>query len=112
MCFFSDSEISTSESLETVIMKTVQNIDPLPKRSKQQGKKQIQGSQKPCNVVRLEGKHQQYNKKVYNRTCFILLCRVLKFNSIITAVSLLINWTLVVNGKENLLLDIQWAVSL
>uniref|UniRef100_A0A8B9N8R1 Centlein n=1 Tax=Accipiter nisus TaxID=211598 RepID=A0A8B9N8R1_9AVES len=86
----SDSEIPTSESLETVIMKTVQNIDPLQNRSKQQGKKQIQGSQKPCNVVRLEDKHQQYNKKVYNRTCFILLCRVLKFNSIITAVSLLI----------------------
>uniref|UniRef100_A0A8C0ATF8 Centlein n=1 Tax=Buteo japonicus TaxID=224669 RepID=A0A8C0ATF8_9AVES len=64
----SDSEIPASESLETVITKTVQNIDPLPNRSKQQGKKQIQGSQKPCNVVRLEGKHQQYNKKVYNRT--------------------------------------------
>ncbi|KAM9587689.1 centlein isoform 1-T5 [Morphnus guianensis] len=63
----SDSEIPTSESLETVIMKTVQNIDPLPNRSKQQGKKQIQGSQKPCNVVRLEGKHQQYNKKGHSQ---------------------------------------------
>ncbi|XP_052633272.1 centlein isoform X3 [Harpia harpyja] len=63
----SDSEIPASESLETVIMKTVQNIDPLPSRSKQQGKKQIQGSQKPCNVVRLEGKHQQYNKKGHSQ---------------------------------------------
>ncbi|XP_069632857.1 centlein isoform X4 [Haliaeetus albicilla] len=64
----SDSEIPTSESLETVITKTVQNIDPLPNRSKQQGKKQIQGSQKPCNVVRLEGKHQQYNKKGHSQS--------------------------------------------
>ncbi|XP_074877919.1 centlein isoform X3 [Buteo buteo] len=63
----SDSEIPASESLETVITKTVQNIDPLPNRSKQQGKKQIQGSQKPCNVVRLEGKHQQYNKKGHSQ---------------------------------------------
>ncbi|XP_029860337.1 centlein isoform X3 [Aquila chrysaetos chrysaetos] len=63
----SDSEIPTSESLETVIMKTVQNIDPLPNRSKQQGKKQIQGSEKPCNVVRLEDKPQQYNKKSHSQ---------------------------------------------
>ncbi|KAM6363720.1 centlein isoform 2-T2 [Pluvialis apricaria] len=59
----SDSEIPTSESLEAVIMKTVQNIDPLPDRSKQQGKKQMQDSQKPCNIVHLEGKNQEYNKK-------------------------------------------------
>ncbi|XP_009889817.1 PREDICTED: centlein [Charadrius vociferus] len=59
----SDSEIPTSESLEAVIMKTVQNTDPLPDRSKQHGKKQIQDSQKPCNVVHLEGKNQQCNKK-------------------------------------------------
>ncbi|KAM6991153.1 LOW QUALITY PROTEIN: centlein [Passerculus sandwichensis] len=38
----SDSEIATSESLETVIRKTVQNTDPLPDRSKQEEKK-------PCN---------------------------------------------------------------
>ncbi|XP_075596153.1 centlein isoform X5 [Balearica regulorum gibbericeps] len=63
----SDSEIPTSESLETVIMKTVQNIDPLPDRSKQQGKKQIQDSQKPCNVVHLEGKKQHYNKKGHSQ---------------------------------------------
>ncbi|XP_074022944.1 centlein [Numenius arquata] len=59
----SDSEIPTSESLEAVIMKTVQNIDPLPDRSKQQGKNQIQDCQKPCNIVHLEGKNQQINKK-------------------------------------------------
>ncbi|XP_050768577.1 centlein [Gymnogyps californianus] len=63
----SDSEIPTSESLETVIMKTVQNIDPLPDKSKQQGKKQIQDSQKSCNVVHLEGKTQQYNKKGHSQ---------------------------------------------
>ncbi|KAM6226895.1 centlein isoform 3-T4 [Spheniscus humboldti] len=63
----SDSEIPTSESLETVIMKTVHNIDPLPDRSKQQGKKQIQGSQKPCNIIHLEGKTQQYNKKGHSQ---------------------------------------------
>uniref|UniRef100_A0A8C4UL27 Centlein n=1 Tax=Falco tinnunculus TaxID=100819 RepID=A0A8C4UL27_FALTI len=76
----SDSEIPTSESLETVIMKTMQNIDPLPDRSKQQGKKQIQHGQKHCNIDHLQGKNQQYNKKVCSRTCFVLLCRVLKFN--------------------------------
>ncbi|XP_054666874.1 centlein isoform X2 [Grus americana] len=63
----SDSEVPTSESLETVIMKTVQNIDPLPDRSKQQGKKQIQDSQKPCNIVHLEGKNQHYNKKGHSQ---------------------------------------------
>uniref|UniRef100_A0A672V9D4 Centlein n=1 Tax=Strigops habroptila TaxID=2489341 RepID=A0A672V9D4_STRHB len=70
----SDPEIPTSESLETVIANTVQNIDPLPDRSKQQGKKQVQDSQKSCNIVHLEGKPHLYNKKVYNRTCFVLLC--------------------------------------
>ncbi|XP_042660742.1 centlein isoform X3 [Tyto alba] len=64
----SDSEVLTSESLETMIMKTVQNTDPLPDRSKQQGKKHIQDSQKPFNVVHLEGKNQQYNKKGHPKT--------------------------------------------
>ncbi|XP_065716702.1 centlein isoform X4 [Patagioenas fasciata] len=63
----SDTEIPASESLETVIMKTVQNTDPLPDRSKQHGKNQIQDSQKPCNVVHLEGKNQQYNEKDHSR---------------------------------------------
>ncbi|XP_074426663.1 centlein isoform X2 [Larus michahellis] len=63
----SDSEIPASESLEAVIMKTVQKIDPLPERSKQQGKKHIQDSQKPCNIVNLEGKNQQYNKKGHSQ---------------------------------------------
>lgn len=69
-------------------MKTVQNIDPQPDGSKQHRKKQIQDSQNPCNIVHLEGKTQKYNKKVDNRTCFVLLWRVLKFNSVITAVLL------------------------
>ncbi|XP_035166009.1 centlein isoform X3 [Oxyura jamaicensis] len=63
----SDSEIPASETLETVIMKTVQNIDPVPDRSKQQGKKQIQDSQKPCNIAHLEGKSQRYNKKIHSK---------------------------------------------
>uniref|UniRef100_A0A493T8K5 Centlein n=1 Tax=Anas platyrhynchos platyrhynchos TaxID=8840 RepID=A0A493T8K5_ANAPP len=63
----SDSEIPASETLETVIMKTVQNIDPVPDRSKQQGKKQIQDSQKPCNIAHLEGKRQRYNKKSHSK---------------------------------------------
>ncbi|KAJ7412548.1 hypothetical protein BTVI_46018 [Pitangus sulphuratus] len=53
----SNSEIPNPESLETVIMKTVQNIDPLPDRSKQQEKKS-------CNTVCLEGQNEQYNKKM------------------------------------------------
>ncbi|XP_064497761.1 centlein isoform X5 [Pseudopipra pipra] len=56
----SDSEIPNSESLETVIMKTVQNIDPLPDRSKQQEKKS-------CNTVHLEGKNEQYNQKCHSQ---------------------------------------------
>ncbi|XP_072716452.1 centlein isoform X4 [Ciconia boyciana] len=64
----SDYEIPTSESLETVIMKTVQNVDLLPDRSKQQGKKQIQDSEKACNTVQLEGKNQQYNKKGHSQS--------------------------------------------
>ncbi|XP_047907293.2 centlein isoform X1 [Anser cygnoides] len=63
----SDSEIPASETLETVIMKTMQNIDPVPDRSKQQGKKQIQDSQKPCNFAHLEGKSQRYNKKIHSK---------------------------------------------
>lgn len=98
-CVVSDSEIPTSENLETVIMKTVQNIDPLPCRIKQQGKNLIQDSQKPCNIVHSEGEKQQYNKKVYNKTCFVLLCRMLKslIVGIIIAVPLIINLALDVN---------------
>ncbi|XP_032530963.1 centlein isoform X9 [Chiroxiphia lanceolata] len=55
----SDSEIPNSESLETVIMKTVQNIDPLPDRSKQE--------KKSCNTVHLKGKTEQYNKKCHSQ---------------------------------------------
>ncbi|XP_065518018.1 centlein isoform X2 [Lathamus discolor] len=63
----SDSEIPASESLEMVTANTVQNIDPLPDRSKQQGKKQIQDSQKPCNIVCLEGKPHLYYKKGHSQ---------------------------------------------
>ncbi|XP_008935242.1 PREDICTED: centlein, partial [Merops nubicus] len=63
----SDSETPTSEGLETVILKTVRNTDPLPDRNKQQGKKQIQDGQKPCNIVLLEGKNQRYNKKGHSQ---------------------------------------------
>ncbi|XP_039240536.1 centlein isoform X4 [Pipra filicauda] len=56
----SDSEIPNSESSETVIMRTVQNIDPLPDRSKQKEKKS-------CNTVHLEGKNEQYNQKCHSQ---------------------------------------------
>ncbi|KAM7023666.1 LOW QUALITY PROTEIN: centlein [Acridotheres tristis] len=69
----SDSEIPTSGSLEPVIMKTVQNIDPLPDRSTEEEKK-------PCSVVHLEVQNEQYNKKVYNRARFILLSGVLEWS--------------------------------
>ncbi|XP_009865420.1 PREDICTED: centlein-like, partial [Apaloderma vittatum] len=59
----SDSEISASESLESVTVKTAQHVDPLPARSKQQGKNQIQNSRKPCAIVHSEGKTQQCNIK-------------------------------------------------
>ncbi|XP_027765856.1 centlein isoform X4 [Empidonax traillii] len=52
-----DSKIPNPESLETVIMKTVQNIDPLPDRNKQE--------KMSCNTVHLEGQNEQ--KKVYNK---------------------------------------------
>ncbi|XP_071586488.1 centlein isoform X1 [Heliangelus exortis] len=59
----SDSEISASESLDTVVMKTLQNTNPLLDRSKQQRKMQIQDSQKPCDVNPFKGKKKQCNKK-------------------------------------------------
>ncbi|XP_061297223.1 centlein isoform X1 [Pezoporus flaviventris] len=63
----SDPEIPTSESLEMVIANIVRNIDPLPDRNKQQQKKQTQDSQKPCNIVCLEGKPHLYNKKGHSQ---------------------------------------------
>ncbi|XP_064358857.1 centlein isoform X6 [Dromaius novaehollandiae] len=59
----SDSEIPTSECLGTVIIETMENIDPLADRNKQQEKKQIQEDQMLCNMAHLKGKRQQYNKK-------------------------------------------------
>ncbi|XP_015704536.1 centlein isoform X2 [Coturnix japonica] len=58
----SDSEIPASESLEAVTMKIVQDIDLLPDKNKQQGKKQIQDGKKPCNTSHLEGKSQHFKK--------------------------------------------------
>ncbi|XP_009951587.1 PREDICTED: centlein-like, partial [Leptosomus discolor] len=83
----SDSEVPASESLETVVMKTVQNIGPLPDRSKQRGKKQIQNSQKPCNFVHSEGKKQRYNKKghSYNKDLEKLHSRSRKIRCLITS---------------------------
>ncbi|KAM4879267.1 LOW QUALITY PROTEIN: centlein [Sylvia borin] len=52
----SDSEIPTSESLETVFMKTLQNIDPLSDKSKQEEKKPY-----------LEVQNDQYSKEGQNK---------------------------------------------
>ncbi|KAM9367328.1 LOW QUALITY PROTEIN: centlein [Phaethornis superciliosus] len=59
----SDSEIPASGSLDTVVMKTLQNTNPLLDRSKQQRKMQTQDSQKPCDVNPFKGKKKQCNKK-------------------------------------------------
>nr|XP_013811884.1 PREDICTED: centlein [Apteryx mantelli mantelli] len=63
----SDSEIPTSECLGTVIMETMENIDPLADRSKQQEKKQVQENQMSCNLACLKGKSQRCNKKGHSQ---------------------------------------------
>ncbi|XP_010217531.1 PREDICTED: centlein [Tinamus guttatus] len=63
----SDSEIPTSECLGTVIMETMENIDSLTDRTKQQEKKQIKESQMLCNRSYLKGKSQRYNKKGHSQ---------------------------------------------
>uniref|UniRef100_A0A8C0J3D9 Centlein n=1 Tax=Chelonoidis abingdonii TaxID=106734 RepID=A0A8C0J3D9_CHEAB len=60
----SDSEIPTSESLGSIIMKTVQNVDSLTDTNDQQEKYQIQDNQMVHNLARLEDKSQLYHKKV------------------------------------------------
>ncbi|KAM8792572.1 centlein [Eudromia elegans] len=62
----SDSEVPTSECLGTVIMETMENIDPLTDRSKQQEKKQIKENQMLCNRAHLKGKNL-LNKKGYSQ---------------------------------------------
>nr|XP_032657674.1 centlein isoform X4 [Chelonoidis abingdonii] len=59
----SDSEIPTSESLGSIIMKTVQNVDSLTDTNDQQEKYQIQDNQMVHNLARLEDKSQLYHKK-------------------------------------------------
>uniref|UniRef100_A0A8C4YSQ2 Centlein n=1 Tax=Gopherus evgoodei TaxID=1825980 RepID=A0A8C4YSQ2_9SAUR len=63
----SDSEIPTSESLGSIIMKTVQTVDSLTDTNGQQEKYQIQDNQMVHNIAHLEDKSQLYHKKVqYN----------------------------------------------
>ncbi|XP_042706472.2 centlein isoform X5 [Chrysemys picta bellii] len=59
----SDSEIPTSESVESIIMKTVQNIDSLTDTNDQQEKYQIQDNQMVHNIAHLEDKSRLYHKK-------------------------------------------------
>nr|XP_042706472.1 centlein isoform X3 [Chrysemys picta bellii] len=59
----SDSEIPTSESVESIIMKTVQNLDSLTDTNDQQEKYQIQDNQMVHNIAHLEDKSRLYHKK-------------------------------------------------
>ncbi|KAM9137729.1 centlein isoform 2-T2 [Pangshura tecta] len=59
----SDSEIPTSESVGSTIMKTVQNVDSLTDTNDQQEKYQIQDNQMLHNIVHLEDKNRLYHKK-------------------------------------------------
>ncbi|XP_037757956.1 centlein isoform X6 [Chelonia mydas] len=59
----SDSEIPTSESLGSVIMKTVQNVDSLRDTNDQQEKYQIQANQMVHNIAHLQDKSRLYHKK-------------------------------------------------
>ncbi|XP_030422420.1 centlein isoform X1 [Gopherus evgoodei] len=59
----SDSEIPTSESLGSIIMKTVQTVDSLTDTNGQQEKYQIQDNQMVHNIAHLEDKSQLYHKK-------------------------------------------------
>ncbi|XP_075787634.1 centlein isoform X1 [Pelodiscus sinensis] len=59
----SDSEIPTSESLGSIIMKTGQNVDSLTDTNDQQEKYQVQDNQMIHNISRLEDKSQLNLKK-------------------------------------------------
>ncbi|XP_039400547.1 centlein isoform X1 [Mauremys reevesii] len=59
----SDSEIPTSESVGSIIMKTVQNVDSLTDTNDQQEKYQIQDNQMVHNIAHLEDKSRLYHKK-------------------------------------------------
>uniref|UniRef100_A0A674JP36 Centlein n=1 Tax=Terrapene triunguis TaxID=2587831 RepID=A0A674JP36_9SAUR len=63
----SDSEIPTSESVGSIVMKTIQNLDSLTDTNDQQEKYQIQDNQMVHNIAHLEDKSRLYHKKVqYN----------------------------------------------
>ncbi|XP_077673815.1 centlein [Eretmochelys imbricata] len=59
----SDAEIPTSESLGSIIMKTVQNVDSLTDTNDQQEKYQIQANQMVHNIAHLQDKSRLYHKK-------------------------------------------------
>ncbi|XP_043371115.1 centlein isoform X5 [Dermochelys coriacea] len=59
----SDSEIPASESLGSIIMKTVQNVDSLTDTNDQQEKYQIQANQMVHNIAHLQNKSRLYHKK-------------------------------------------------
>ncbi|XP_065262547.1 centlein [Emys orbicularis] len=59
----SDSEIPTSESVGSIIMKTIQNLDSLTDTNDQQQKYQIQDNQMVHNIAHLEDKSRLYHKK-------------------------------------------------
>uniref|UniRef100_K7FYB9 Centlein n=1 Tax=Pelodiscus sinensis TaxID=13735 RepID=K7FYB9_PELSI len=63
MCY-SDSEIPTSESLGSIIMKTGQNVDSLTDTNDQQEKYQVQDNQMIHNISHLEDKSQLNRKKL------------------------------------------------
>ncbi|KAM7165650.1 centlein isoform 2-T2 [Macrochelys suwanniensis] len=60
----SDSEIPTSESLGSIIMKTVQNVDSLTDTNDEQEKYQLQDNQMVHNIAHLEDKSRLYHKKI------------------------------------------------
>ncbi|XP_024066855.1 centlein [Terrapene carolina triunguis] len=59
----SDSEIPTSESVGSIVMKTIQNLDSLTDTNDQQEKYQIQDNQMVHNIAHLEDKSRLYHKK-------------------------------------------------
>uniref|UniRef100_A0A8C8RR65 Centlein n=1 Tax=Pelusios castaneus TaxID=367368 RepID=A0A8C8RR65_9SAUR len=71
----SDSEILTAESLGSIIMETVENIDSLADTNGQQEKYQIQDNQMGHNIAHLENKSRLYHKKVQYNLCTLKLNR-------------------------------------
>uniref|UniRef100_A0A8C3TJC9 Centlein n=1 Tax=Chelydra serpentina TaxID=8475 RepID=A0A8C3TJC9_CHESE len=63
----SDSEIPASESLGSIIMKTVQNVDSLTDTNDEQEKYQLQDNQMVHNIAHLEDQSRLYHKKVQEK---------------------------------------------